>query len=443
MVKRLMASLTVLGLTTNAFGITLQEAVKTALEKNNTIKSEKISVKEKTLDVKIAKSRLLPTVSLYTDYNKTTDPPYAIMNRMEAKKLNTFTTNFNDPGKSQLFKTGINTTLPIWLGGKLRIGIDLAQKELKVQKNRLKRTKEEVIFNVVKAYYNALTAKAFVKTAQLAVKDAKKRVKDAETAYKSGMTVKSDLLRAKVYLEQAEENLVKAKANYEVAKRALLTAMGLMPTSSVSLDEELTYKDMQFNLNSLVQKAFENRSELKELKVRKAQAKDLEKLAKSDFLPSIVAFGDYFFASDSDPINKDNSSWALGIKASIKLFDGGIRFKKLEKAKLSQLKVKEYTERAKKGIAFQVSKAYYDFLQAKKRVELSAAAIKEAKESLRIVEKRYVNGLATITELLDTQTALNQARSNYIAALSSYKLAIAEIYYAAGIIDKLYPELER
>ena len=439
--KGISFGLLLFALSANAYGLTLQEAVKTALNKNNTLKAKELSVEEKEINLKISKAKLLPTLGLYTDYNKTTEPPYAIMNRMEAQKLDMLNTNFNDPGKSQVFRTGIDAFLPIWLGGKLRIGIDISKKDLKAEKTKLFKSKQEVIYQVVKAYYQVLTAKSFIETAKLAVEDARKHVKDAETAYKAGLTVKSDVLRAKVYLEQAEENLVRAKSNYEIAKRALLTIMGLMPSRSISIDGELTYRKFEFNLPKLIETALKNRPELKELSIREKQTKDMERLAKSDFLPSIVAYGNYFMASDADPLDKDNSSWMFGFKASLKLFDGGIRFKEIEKARLNKLKVKEFMERAKKGIAFEVSRAYYNFLQAQKRVELSAAEIKSAKESLRIVEKRYRNGLATITELLDTQTALNQARSNYVAALSAYRTAVADVYYAAGIIDKRYNEL--
>ena len=427
--------------TVNSFGITLDEAVKTALEKNNLLRAKREEVKEKFYDYRMAKARLLPRVDLFSEYNKTTDPPYAIMNRMEVKKLDMMGTDFNDPGKSQLFRTGLKVAVPIWMGGKLRTAVDLTKKEVKAAKEQLKKDENTVIYNVVKAYYSVLAAKAFVETAQLAVRDAEKHLKVAQATYKAGIGLKSDVLRAKVYLEQMEENLVKAKSNYSVALRALAVAMGEFPEGELSVDGDLTYKPFNFNLDELIETAIKNRPELKELKVRLSQTRDMEKLAKADFLPQIGAFGEVFAADDTAPWNKENSSWAVGVRASINLFSGGEKLYRLRKSRIAQLKVKEYEERAKKGIAFEVSKAYYNFVSAKKRVDLARAAISSAQESLRIVEKRYKNGLATITELLDTQTALNQARSNYVAALSAYRQAVAQVYYAAGILPQRYHDL--
>ena len=441
-IKLLAVAFTLLGFGTS-YGLTLEEAVKTALEKNNLLRAKRVELKEKYYDVKSAKARLLPTVELYTQYNKTTDPPYAIMNRMEVKKLDMMGTDFNDPGKSQLFKTGLKTQVPIWLGGKLRLAVDLARKEVKAAKEQVKKSENQVVYDVVRAYYGVLTAKAFVETAQLAVRDAQKHLKDAQTVYKAGLGLKSDVLRAKVYLEQMEENLVKAKSNYEIALRALKVAMGDFPDSGVSVDGDLVYRDLSFNLDDLIERALKKRAELKELQVRLEQSKDMEKMAKADFLPQVGAFGEIFMADDTAPWNKENSSWAVGVSASINLFSGGQKFYRLRKSRIAQLKVKEYQERAKKGIAFEVSQAYYRFISAKKRVELARAALESAQESLRIVEKRYKSGVATITELLDTQTALNQARSSYVAALSAYNQAVAEIYYSTGELPSRYTELLR
>jgi len=361
------------------------------------------------------------------------------MNRMEVKKLPML--DFNDPGKSQLFKTGLRATVPIWMGGKLRIATDLAKKEVKVAEKQLKRSREQVVYDVVRAYYNALAAKAFVETAELALRDAEKHLKDAETVYRAGLGVKSDYLRAKVYVEKAKETLVEAKSNYEIAKRALAVAMGLMPDSDVEVEGELSYRPFDLSLDELIETAVKNRPELKELKVRLEQTKDMEKLARADFMPNIAAFGDYFMAADTAPWNKENTSWTFGLQATFNIFDGGIKFQKLRKSRLAKLKVQEYIERAKKGVAFEVSRAYYRFLEAEQKLKLAETAVKSAEESLRIVEKRYKNGLATITELLDTQTALNEARSNYVAALSLYRMAVAEVYHSAGILEEKYKEL--
>jgi outer membrane protein TolC len=119
-----------------------------------------------------------------------------------------------------------------------------------------------------------------------------------------------------------------------------------------------------------------------------------------------------------------------------------LRFKEVEKAKTVKSRTLEMKEQVKKGIMFEVSRAYYFLLEAKKRIELAESSRKSAEEALRIVEKRYKNGISTITELLDAQTFLNKARTEYVSALADYKKAVAELFFAVGIIDKRYQTLE-
>ncbi len=428
-------------LTSSSQALTLKEAVETALSRNNELKAKAYELEEKRKDLTISKLHLLPVLDMYGEYNRTTDPPYSIMNRMETKEFNMHETDFNRPGVSDVYTTGITAKIPIWMGGKIRIGIDMAKNEFKATEEQFKKTKDKVILDVITAYYNVLTAKAFVKTAEFALYDAQKHVKDAKAVYGAGLGVKSDYLRAKVYLEQARESLVKAKSNFEIAKRALNITMGLAPSVEVEIDGDLVYKPYQLNLEDAVKVAILNRKELKELRYRLNQTKDLKKLAISDFFPNFSAFYDYHIDSDEKPFGRENSSWTMGFQASLNLFDGGVKFVKLRKARITELKIKEYIERAKKGIEFDVSRAYFKVEEAKKRVELAQAALKEAQESLRIVEKRYKNGISTITELLDTQTALNLARSNYVKALSDYRISLVRLLYAQGVLSEKYYEL--
>ena len=74
-------------ITSSSEAITLKDAVETALSKNHELRAKALELEEKKKDVTISRLHLLPVVDLYGKYNRTTDPPYSIMNRMETKEL--------------------------------------------------------------------------------------------------------------------------------------------------------------------------------------------------------------------------------------------------------------------------------------------------------------------------------------------------------------------
>jgi outer membrane protein TolC len=60
-------------------------------------------------------------------------------------------------------------------------------------------------------------------------------------------------------------------------------------------------------------------------------------------------------------------------------------------------------------------------------------ALDLAAESLRLNTLRYQGGEATILELVDAQSALNQARNAYIDGLARYRLALANLQMLTGV----------
>jgi outer membrane protein TolC len=62
--------------------------------------------------------------------------------------------------------------------------------------------------------------------------------------------------------------------------------------------------------------------------------------------------------------------------------------------------------------------------------------VAQAEEGLRIVRNRYENGLYTIVNLLDAETAFQQARNNYLGALHDYMVSRVQLALAAGTLDE-------
>ena len=94
------------------------------------------------------------------------------------------------------------------------------------------------------------------------------------------------------------------------------------------------------------------------------------------------------------------------------------------------------------AVKLQVREAYLNLSTAQQRVEVSRRAQSEAAESLRIIQNRYEAGLATITDLLQVETAHTSAQKNYLNALFDYRLSYAALELATGELAPDSPAVE-
>ena len=84
----------------------------------------------------------------------------------------------------------------------------------------------------------------------------------------------------------------------------------------------------------------------------------------------------------------------------------------------------------------QVRRAYADYQSAAQRIQVAQAAVSMAEESLRITKNRYQSGLANVTDLLRTETALLEARNRHLAAVYDQRLAAVSLELAAGTLTE-------
>jgi outer membrane protein TolC len=85
-----------------------------------------------------------------------------------------------------------------------------------------------------------------------------------------------------------------------------------------------------------------------------------------------------------------------------------------------------------------------EFRQARIQLQNALESVRAQQENVglarEIVEKltlQYKEGVASLTDLLNAQTALSEAETNYWQQVFSYKLAVLKLLKAAGKIDIL------
>jgi outer membrane protein TolC len=93
----------------------------------------------------------------------------------------------------------------------------------------------------------------------------------------------------------------------------------------------------------------------------------------------------------------------------------------------------EYAEKGLiDGIKLEVQSAILNINQAKESLLSQQKNIEEAKESVRVAELSYTEGLVTITDVAAAQVALSEAQINYLRALYDYSVSQAQLEKAMG-----------
>jgi len=441
-------SLTAMGET-----LTLQQAVDIAIKNNLEIKAQKYKVQEKYYEYKAAKGYLFPQLGLSYMFMRTNQPPYSIMFRMnthslEFPKPSSLTVQglaqafgamqdyFNNPGSNQLYDLKLTLQIPIWMGGKVRNMIKGKLFEWKAQEFMAGRKTEDVAFQVADTFLKVLYAKAAVRATETALKDVKHHLKVVEQMHKSGMALLSDLLRVKVYYETVKAKNTEAKNNLYVAKKALALLLNQNWDPKNLTVEGSMYcpspKQVQKELNKLYEWSIKARKDLMALRQGIEAVKYYKKATWGTYLPDFVAFGEYNLYDNKRVGNFVANSYMVGVGFQWKLFDGLNAFNKIRMLSEKERELKTTLQYAQKGVKFQITKAYKDYQTAYAKYQKALTKIEQAKETLKIVEARYKQGLARIVDLLDVQTQLDMARFEKVEALYQCNRAYLELYNNAG-----------
>jgi outer membrane protein len=94
-------------------------------------------------------------------------------------------------------------------------------------------------------------------------------------------------------------------------------------------------------------------------------------------------------------------------------------------------------ENLKDQVSLDVKNSWLALQESRKQVAVTQKAIEQAEENYRITQERYREQVGTATDVVDAQTLLTRARSDYFNALSDYNISIARLERAMGVREAL------
>jgi len=312
-----------------------------------------------------------------------------------------------------------------------RLGVDRSEMELELEKL-------DLILKVKEAYFNILRADISVEVVQREVESRESHLEVAKNFYDVGIIPINDLLKAEVEIANSRQNLVKAQNASKLA-RSVFNNVLARPVNlpvEVEVEKNLAFRPERVDFEEAMDKALKHRPEVNLVDLGLLQSDQQIRLARSKYYPDITLTYDYIKEGDEYDVSgsefHDSSQWQAMAVLSWTFWEWGktnsaVREKESLKKQLTQTRASLV-----ENISLELKQAALELDQAEKNIPPTKKAVEQAEENLRVNEERYKAQVTTMTEVLDAESLLTQARRNYYSALIDHQLAKARLQRAMG-----------
>lgn len=305
-------------------------------------------------------------------------------------------------------------------------------------------TQEQVIEAVAKNYYQIFITRQKLETIKQTLENTNKVKNTVEGLFENGLAKKIDLDRIKVTIVNMESALKQLENAAVLQENSLKFLIGMQIDTPIELVEE----NLEMEITPVLQDAPDVKS-LTQFQLLETQKQLLEynkESIKAAYYPtlSLVANYSYQGLGDKFPIGgkpADGVYWTdystIGLNLNIPIFSG-FRTRSLIRQAQTQLDVlEEDMKEAELALNFAYENAKTQINNNIITIENQRENVKLAEEVLENTQNNYLNGLASLTDLLEAENALADAKNNYSNALLEYKVAEIDLIKSKGELDTL------
>lgn len=322
----------------------------------------------------------------------------------------------------------------LYQGGKVINTIKYNGYNFEAAQALLDKEKSEVILKVKKAFYTLLLADEFSRLNKEILNNSLAHLASLRARYQSGEISESDILSIESTLSSVDE-AYEASLNQVESSRALLgNLLYLDQGVEVSADGEFDYLPQEIVYEEAFLRAITLRPEIKQYAAQEEAGRKAVEIAKAESRPSIYASWDYY--SRSHAASTGSRGWndynVLGLNFSWPIFDGWQTKAKVEEA-IADLKSAQLSkEKIAKDISLELKEAYLGLKNAMSRIKSSRSQIDLYKDTFRISQEKYEQGLVSSLDLDDARLGYEVVLFNQKEASYDYLIAQAEFQKATG-----------
>lgn len=415
--------------------VTLEEALAEARDRNAYLRIAEARDRMARAGARAATAPLLPRLDLESGYLRTVDPVGAFgvklrQGRFAATDL--ALDALNDPAAVTDWSSTASLSWGIVSPG---AWADRAAAEHGARASgwATRRAREATDFRTRALYYEAVRTQARVDAARAAEEAAVATRDRFRRRMEEGLLTRADALQAEAELASARAALIEAERRRDAARTALGVHLAWGPDSLPVPADSLTDPGPP----PAAPPPPASRSDLRARRegVRMESARRAS--ARAAYLPRVEGFGAYSLHDADSPLGTDGTDWTVGIGVRWNLFSGFGRAARVQQASAALDSAQLAYDQARREATAEWEDARRAVRSARQAVDATSAARSAAEEGRDLMRRRFEEGLATASDLLQAEARAAGMRSRSVDALAAYRVALARLRFASAT-----PEME-
>lgn len=284
---------------------------------------------------------------------------------------------------------------------------------------------------LAESYFGLRLAQEVVRVRQDTYNSLKRHYENALKLEAAGMIDKAGRLFAQVNMDEAQRSLEASQKEAAVLQNALRTLLNIRDTCSIQPVSPLFINAVLPAKEEFLQTMQTENYTVNQLQLQSHIAKQQLRIEQSGYLPDIAVFGKqtlYAHGIQSNLIPRT----MIGVGFTWNLFDGLAREKRIRQSKIAQQTLSIGQEKAKHDLSVGIDKLYTQMQKAQDNVRALNTTIELSEELVRIRKKSFTEGMATSTEVIDSETMLATVRVARLAAYYEYDVALMNLLALCG-----------
>jgi len=405
--------------------LTIDEAVGMALDNNPDMQTARNNKEIAYADYRSTKGILFPQIDAIGSFSQTTN-----------ELSNSASAAYGADKTKETMLAGSLQASQILFSSSVFLGLKAAGVYTDLQKQNVKLTEENVLFQTYSLFDTVLLAQEVYSVQQEALGIARKHYQQVETMYNSELISEYDLLRAELAVAELEPQVSESDKNLQLALESLKNHIG-WDEGELELEGSIAEVTPEaIELSGAISEGVDNRNELQIAGLSRDMREINYRNESLYFLPSIQATAGYthYAGSDSYSLEGDDvgDTYNWGVSLRLPIFAGMSNHYGKKKAHYQYKNAMVQENNLKDMIELEITNAYKSFQTSNETLATQRKNVSLAEKGLRIASTRYANHVGTQLEVSDAQLTWRSVKLSYLNALYMAKINWLSLKKAMG-----------